>query len=348
MNEDDRTRASVNGPPIPGDLTPAMAADWRKALLWGVLSGWVLIFLPYIIILAWQNGGFAFLFVGSGMWVYNASILLLMPVIQGLFGGLKFTPGPRSGASIFGLICAIWAIDIVMAIVFLREGAICLIMAGPLLWLMEATGYMVGRWLANMRRGTGVSVSLVPLVLLATVGETMGPVPNHAQVITDSVTVNAPADYVWKYVVDYPDNPNPPAYWMWTLGLPSPTHSVAPLQQIGARRECRFSGGQGYEERITELEPGKKLTFAVTRQMQHPEILGHVTFDQGQIVLHQNDDGTTTLTTTGWYRLHVRPASYFDWWAADVTRHIHVRVLGYMKSLAERDYRTASANRRKM
>ena len=262
--------------------------------------------------------------------------------MQGFFGGVKrglHKAGVRSG---LGLISAIWAADTLMAVVFMHEGVICLVMAAPLLIGIVGLGYAFGRGVAHRKRTNVVSASLIPLALLLTVGETLRPRPDQAAVVSDSVIVNAPASYVWKYVVGYPDNPNPPDYWMWQMGLPAPTHSVASVQKIGALRECRFTDGQAYEERITDLVPEQKLTFAVTSQMQHPEILGHVTFDQGQITLHQNDNGTTTLTTTGWYRLHVRPAGYFEWWAADVTRHIHFRVLDFMKTLAERDYRAAS------
>ncbi len=338
-DDDDVTRGPANGTPMPRPAPLVEPSNWLKGLIWGLASGWVLIFLPYAVVMAFHYKGLAFLFSASPEWVYNGSVLLLMPIVQGLFGGLMRSPGRKSGTSGVSLISAIWAIDTVMAIAFLHEGVICLIMAAPLIWVMHGVGYICGRWMTALRKPKTLSMSFVPLILLVTIGETTGPVPNHAAIISDSVTVNAPASYVWKYVVDYPDNPNPPDYWMWRIGLPAPTHSVAPVQKVGAHRECQFTGGQRYEERITELEPNKKLTFAVTRQMQHPEILGHVTFDQGQIMLKQNPDGTTTLTTTGWYRLHVRPASYFDWWAGDLTRHIHARTLGYMKSLAERDYR---------
>lgn len=338
-DEDDRTRTAVNPQP---PFVPAGPTFWWRGFVWGLLSGWLLVFLPYAVVLFLTNMGSDDEPVSSLQWFFGASILLLLPLVQGFFAGMMrgiHSAGVRSG---LGLISAIWAVDTLMAAVFMHEGAICLVMAAPLLIGIVGVGYAFGRGVAHRKRTNMVSVSLIPLALLLTVGETVGPRPNHASVISDSITVDAPPSYVWKYVVDYPDNPNPPDYWIWQLGLPAPTHSVAPVQRIGARRECRFTDGQAYEERITELVPEQKLTFAITRQMQHPEILGHVTFDRGQIILHQNDNGTTTLTTTGWYRLHVRPAGYFEWWAADVTRHIHFRVLGYMKTLAERDYRTAS------
>lgn len=337
-DKDDETRAAVNPQP---PFVPVGPTYWGRGFVWGLLSGWILIFLPFAAALFLTERALKpdQMVDMNIQWLYGGSLLLLLPLVQGFVGGLKRGRNSSGIWSGLGFISALWAVDTAAATIFLHEGVICLIMAAPLLISIVGLGYTAGRAVVHRKRATTVSVSLLPLALLVTIGEATGPTPNHPAVISDSVTVNAPASYVWKYVVDYPDNPNPPDYWMWRMGLPAPTHSVAPVQAVGASRECQFTGGQRYEERIIELEPNKKLTFAVTQQMQHPEILGHVTFDQGQITLQQNADGTTTLTTTGWYRLHVRPAGYFDLWAADLTRHIHARTLGYMKSLAERDYR---------
>jgi hypothetical protein len=183
-----------------------------------------------------------------------------------------------------------------------------------------------------------LSVSLAPLLVLGVVAETVGPLPDYAVVVSDAVIVDAPPDFVWRYIVDYPANPNPPDYWLWQAGLPVPTRSVAAVHAVGAYRECRFSGGYAYGETITKLEPGKVLAFRVTDQMKHPEIFGHVTFDEGEILLTRLRANRTRITMTGRYRLHVRPAPYFAMWSQDVTRHIHFRVMGHMKDLAERDY----------
>lgn len=313
---------------------------WWKACLWGLLTGWILIFLPYIIVFYIRYKGTIPTFVAANTpeWLYNGSLLMLLPLVQGFVAGLKTGPNRQLIVLGFVIVFVIWFADVLLGAVFLREGVICLVMAAPLHLAIIALGYGVGRGLARWRRSKTVSVSLVPFIVLAVIAETAGPTPNCADAISDSVTVNAPPEYVWKYVVDYPDNPNPPNYWLWQIGLPAPTHSVAPVQAVGARRDCKFTQDHAFEERIAELEPNRKLVFVITKQPQHPEIIGHITVDKGEIVLTPNADGTTTITATSWYRLHVRPAAYFDLWAADVTRHIHFRVLGYMKTLSERDY----------
>ncbi len=319
-----------------------------KGILWGALSGWLIVFVPYLIVLTLKWQGLSRLWQGlpldisQWVYVYNASLLLVMPLIQGGFGGLMRGREKQSVGSGFLVIAVITVIDIGVAAIFMREGAICVLMASPLLVAIIAIGYGTGRGLARIRRSRVMSMSLMPLAVLGVVGETTGPAPDYPATVTDAVTVNAPPEYVWRYIVDYPDNPNPPDYWLWQMGLPAPTHSVAPVQVVGARRDCKFTGNQAFEEKIAVLEPNKKLVFDIIRQPDHPEIIGHISVDRGEMTLNRNADGTTTIVATSYYRLHVRPAPYFAWWAEDVTRHIHFRVMGYMKTLAERDYQVDS------
>ncbi len=326
-----------------GKAAVAPKGRWIKGFLWGLLTGWILIFLPYAVVFYIRYKGTIppFMAANTPEFLYNGSLLVLLPFVQGLVSALMYGRVKQGFWSALGLVAAIWLANDILGAVFLREGVICLLMAAPLHLGIIAIGCAVGRALAWWRRSKTISVSLAPLVVLGVMAETAGPTPDYADAIVDSVTVNAPPEYVWKYVVDYPDNPNPPDYWLWQVGLPMPTHSVAPVQAVGARRDCKFSQDHAFEERIVELEPNRKLVFAITKQPQHPEIIGHITVDKGEILLTPNADGTTTITATSWYRLHVRPAAYFDLWAADVTRHIHFRVMGYMKRLAERDYAAA-------
>jgi uncharacterized protein YndB with AHSA1/START domain len=189
-----------------------------------------------------------------------------------------------------------------------------------------------------------VQVSLVPLVMLAVFAEARGPTPNFTAEVTDSVIVDAPPEYVWRYVTTYPENRDAPQYWLWQAGLPYPTQSIADAPEVGAKRICAFSTGIAFEERIVEIQPNEVMTFEVTKQPDHPEVAGHFQFDRGQIRLTRNGDGTTTLTATSWYRLFVRPAAYFNWWTEDITRQVHFRVLNHMRDLAEADFKAAQSS----
>ncbi len=318
----------------------ASGAEIAKAVATGFACGLVLVLAPYAAVWILGSGGPPSPFtVVSG---FNGSLTLLFPVVQGFALGLAMGRVRRRESVVASAIAFVAVTDILAAATVLREGVICLIIMSPLLFVAVGAGALLGRGLARVI-GRGAQASLAPLIVLAVVAEALGPQPVHSNIVVDEVVVNAPAEYVWRYVVSYPENTASPEYWLWRAGLPQPDQSVATEAAVGATRLCRFSGGYAFEERITELTPNEVMTFDVTRQPDHPEITGHFQFDRGQVRLQRNPDGTTTIIATSWYRLFVRPAAYFDLWTRDITRQVHFRVLNHMKALAERDYREESS-----
>ena len=121
------------------------------------------------------------------------------------------------------------------------------------------------------------------------------------------------------------------------MGVPAPVQSRLSGQGIGARRECELQGHVVIEEKIVTWQPPRKMAFDIIRQPNHPELIGHMTLQRGQFDLKDNGDGTTTLRGTSWYRLHMYPATYYDWWARQVIGAVHERALQHIKQVAEGD-----------
>jgi uncharacterized protein YndB with AHSA1/START domain len=322
-------------------LTPSRAA---VAVGIGLLSGLLYVIVPYGLVrlyaVAFGNmpgGGFTSV---SG---FNQSLTVLFPMVQGFALAMALGPKKYRGAVIVLLVLALASIELVGAWIFLREGVICLIILLPLILALMLFGAVLGRLLMRGAARRAVNVSLIPLIVLGVFAEALGPRPDYTSAVTDSITVNAPAEYVWRYVLEYPENRAPPEYWLWRIGLPQPIQSTVEAARVGATRVCMFDNGIAFEERITELQPDRLMVFEVTKQPDDPEVTGHFRFDRGQIQLTQNADGSTTVSATSWYHLYVRPAVYFDWWTAEITRQVHFRVLNHMKALAERDFYTSAA-----
>ncbi len=272
---------------------------------------------------------------------YGTALIVLVPLAEGLGLGLSLGPkriGIGNGIALIGLL---YVVQIVFAVIFLREGVICLIIGSPLLLGLTGIGAWIGRAIAHRRNRT-LQVSLVPLMLVLAAVNTLGPRPDKLEAVSDSVVVDAPPAAVWRYIVSYPENTAPPEYWLWRIGLPEPVQSVAEAPAIGAKRQCRFTKGMAFEERIVELTPDRSMTFAVTKQPDDPEAMGHFRFDKGQLILTPLPGNRTRLTAISWYELYVQPYAYFNWWTTDIVRQVHFRVMNHMKALAERDYRQAT------
>jgi uncharacterized protein YndB with AHSA1/START domain len=306
--------------------------QFAMAVLIGPIGGLLLVALPYFLIARTPLAG------GRGLphLEYGYTFLLMLPLIQSGLGGFAIrSTKALSAYTAMGL--TILAIDYALAFVIVQEGVICLLMAAPLYAVIIVSGLGLGYLLARLFQRRALQVSLLPLAVLAVVYDAKLPPPVFANAISDAVTINASPAQVWRYIVEYPENNKPPEYWLWQIGLPLPIQSTASGAFVGAQRHCRFTDNIAFEEEITELVPNKNLTFKVTAQPDHPEIIGHFSLDKGQLYLEANADGTTTVIATSWYRIFVRPASYFDWWASDIVRNVHFRVLNHMKELAEAD-----------
>ena len=220
------------------------------------------------------------------------------------------------------------------AFIAFHEGAVCLLMAAPILYLGTIAGALAGRvWFG--KSSDRLNLCLAPLFAFAVAAEPSlrGP---HTGVVTDEISIAASPAKVWPYVLALPEIRDAPDYWLFHVGLPYPTETTNGGNFVGADRACQFSGGAVFKEKVAELEPEKLLTFDIVEMPPDPELMGHLDAHRGQFELRDNGDGTTTLIGRTWYSLHVRPAAYFDWWTHDIFSAVHLRVMRHVKQLAEK------------
>jgi hypothetical protein len=259
--------------------------------------------------------------------------LILLPLIVGLVAAWFWRRLNRSIAISF--LDALWTllVSLAAAAIILREGLVCLVIVSPLVYVLLFTGILIGRvWFrpnySNLR------LTIFPLLALATLGESLYHSDQQA-VVTDAILIHAPPAKVWPHVLAFPEIPDAPGYWIFRLGLPYPTQTTNGGNFVGADRQCMFSNGIIIKEHVAEFVPNEKLTFDVAEQPTDPEAYGHITLHRGQFVLRDNNDGTTTLTGSSWYTLHVRPRWYFDIWTRDMTRAVHLRVMNHVRRQSE-------------
>jgi hypothetical protein len=216
-----------------------------------------------------------------------------------------------------------------------KEGAVCLLIGFPILFVCGFAGVLVGRLLFKSKMAM-INLSVLPVLLLATLAEAKMR-QSQQNVVEDRIRIDAPANQVWNYVVSFPAIDAAPNYWLNKMGLPSPLATTCQGAFVGAARECIFSDGLVFKEKVSEITPARLLTFEIVEQPSNPELFGHLTLHRGQFQLIDNNDLTTTLIGRSWYTLHMRPLWYFDWWTRDVTSHVHLRVMEHIKTLSERE-----------
>lgn len=260
---------------------------------------------------------------------------VLVPVGMGMIS-IKFwiqLTGRILSVLIFGVINTLVAIA--LSAIFLKEGVICLLMVSPLILAFIWVGMLIGKLIFTKSNNTlKASTILVfgAIFLIDTLSD-----HHHQALVSDKIIINASKEKVWKYIAAYPVNTSEPDYWLFKMGLPNPIQSTVTGETVGAERLCVFSNNAIFREKIVEYKKDSLFTFDILEQPNDPEIIGHINIQRGQFIMEQNQDGTITLTGNSWYSLKVFPSWYFNLWAEDITREVHLRVMKHIKTLAEAD-----------
>lgn len=311
-------------------LTPQVK-NRRARIGWGLLAAALsaagLIGLSFVLTTISGTGG------NEAGAILISSNFVLVPVVMGLVSAFFWKDLKLTTFEYFLYSLANTGLGLICGGVFMAEGVICLLILSPLLLGFVCIGTLGGRWLFK-HSNNRVNFSLIPLAVALMVADVYSP-HHYANAVSDTVVIHAPPAQVWRHLAAVPLIPEKPDFWLFELGLPYPTHATVTGQGVGATRQCVFSKGCVFQEKIVAWEPGQKLTFDITAQPRDPEILGHARVKRGQFVLRDNHDGTTTLVGTSWYELYVFPAWYYDLWASAIARQVHLRVMDHIKDLSE-------------
>ncbi len=259
--------------------------------------------------------------------------LFFLPLAAGFVAAwiwrpLDLSAGRTAGYSMLGTL-----MGMAIAYFLFGEGRVCLIIIGPLYFLLFSSGAEIRR---RMQKSSNRKLRLSFLPLLFVFGSAeMATRTAHESVVVDEILIQAPPDKVWPHVLAFQNIPAPADFWLFRLGLPYPVSTTNSGNFPGADRACIFSGNAIFREKVSAIIPSQQLTFDIVESPADPELMGHLDARRGQFILKDNHDGTTTLRGSTWYSLHVRPAAYFDAWTHYIFRAVHLRVMNNVKRLAE-------------
>ncbi len=302
--------------------------------------------------------------VASGVGLLAGAIIMLPSIYwEGSYGAVMFLGGPlMMGATAayvdnrhysrgFGSAFALGAVTICFGLLafmlFALEGAVCLVMAAPLMVPLGAVGGLLGKAIADrVSAGRHQLMAAVALAPLAAGWEArVAPSPEYA--VVSSVEIDAPSETVWKNVVAFPELPaERPWYFRW--GISCPERARIEGHGVGAVRYCEFTTG-AFVEPITRWDQPRWLAFDVVEQpdpmfelsfhehVHPPHLDGYLRSTHGEFRLIALPTGGTRLVGSTWYRLRMYPAWYWTGWSDGLIHRIHERVLEHIKRLAEAD-----------
>ncbi len=281
-----------------------------------------------------------------GFWIFVAN-----PFTAGILSVLLYTSHePRTRGASLGVACGMAFSACAGLIALGYEGAVCLVMAAPLVIPIVCFGGAVGyairqSFRAPPRARRLYSTILVLLPLGSAIEYAVPPSLPSFEVMT-SIVVDAPPETVWRHVVSFPELP-PPRELLFRAGVAYPMGATIDGDGAGAVRRCRFSTGS-FVEPIEVWDPPRVLHFAVTSQpaplvesspydaIHPPHLDGYLVTTAGEFRLTPAGGGRTRLDGTTWYRNRMWPTGYWRLWSDAILHAIHRRVLVHIRDLAER------------
>jgi hypothetical protein len=287
---------------------------------------------------------------------YGAALMIGAPAIAGFTSAMVVGKLRGPSLSLSGMAMAIaLGVSLAVCVAFAAEGAMCLLMATPLLVGMAALGMLLGHAITKSTLGKGgapvaPAMAMLPLLLLA---ERVDPLPEPSSAPVESIVeVDAPPDVVWRRVIAFPDLP-PPHELLFRAGVAAPLRATIDGEGPGAVRRCVFTTGT-FVEPIEVWRPGRELSFGVTEQPDpmteetlyagpRPAHLdGYLRSTRGQFALEPLPGGRTRLIGRTWYTVRMTPEFYWRALSDRMIHAIHLRVLEHVKTLAEADARAGT------
>ncbi|APZ93161.1 DUF805 domain-containing protein [Fuerstiella marisgermanici] len=280
---------------------------------------------------------------------YGSALFFGTPIVAGAVSGFMYNNPVRrsllltlmhSAAMIFACCFGFLLVGL--------EGAICILMALPIMLPLAMMGAVVGQSIAvgttrPKKEANRMLWCLAGLPLLAAIEGTVTPEPTYA--VKTSIDIQARPAEVWKQVIAFPDITDKPA-WFFQMGIASPLRAHIDGSGVGAIRYCEFTTGT-FVEPITVWDENHRLAFDVTEQphpmfeltpyrhIHPPHLDTSFRSTRGGFLLEPLPNGGTRLTGTTWYVLEMHPQAYWTLWSDELVHRIHLRVLQHIQKVAE-------------
>lgn len=280
---------------------------------------------------------------------YGAALFFGTPLVAGAVSAYLFNrPCRRSVGATLGQSFLMLTFCCFGFLLVGLEGAICILMAVPVLFPIGLMGAMLGRSIAigtshPQRESRGMMWCVACLPMLAALEGLFAPNPVFS--VTSTIDIHAPVEAVWKQVIAFPEITSQPA-WFFRSGIAAPLRARIDGSGVGAVRYCEFTTGT-FVEPITVWDENRRLAFDVTEQPEpmfeltpyrhiHPPHLdGAFRSTRGEFRLEPLPGGATRLTGTTWYVLKMHPQTYWTLWSDELIHQIHFRVLNHIREVAE-------------
>lgn len=240
-------------------------------------------------------------------------------------------------------------LGLLICIVTRLEAIICVVMALPLLVVASAIGSLIAHLLLprNNPKPKFYSCVILCLPFLSAYGEGMLTWPTETKSITNTITIQAPAERVWPEITSVRaiDPATLRNSWIYQIGFPRPIAAELDRPGVGGIRTATFERGVSFFEVITDWQENRRLAFSIHAD---PDFIPHTAFDQHIIVggrFYDVLDGiyeiepvsanSCKLHLTSHHRLGTRFNAYASWWSVRIMDQIQGTIMEVIRTRAE-------------
>ena len=164
--------------------------------------------------------------------VYGLAATVLIPLLMGVTAAYTWRKVPLTTGWLALMALVNTLVGMAMACFFLREGAVCLVMAFPLLYGMTLASTVIAAQVFRPKPGP-LAVSIVPILLGALLYDCWNPAKEYRNAVTTSVLVHAPPSVVFPHTVAFPPIETPATSVINSAGLPWPVVTTVEAARVG-------------------------------------------------------------------------------------------------------------------
>jgi hypothetical protein len=250
----------------------------------------------------------------------SAALFVGIPALLAIL--VVFKAAPRSAA---GVACKAVTIGLLVSMLFLWEGALCVVMSAPLFYaiavLIGGTVDFARRRLDKRAQTTLSCLAILVLIPMSLEGVTEATSFNRDEWVAESKIVHAPPDSVARAILEPPRFDRPLPLYLRS-GFPRATSIRIDRNVTPHRFVVSVKGGEmrlnGMEPRtgelvlgVEEMRPGLVRWFAISddSHMTH-----YLRWREAQVEWQALPDGSTRVTWKLRYTRGLDPAWYFGPW----------------------------------
>jgi len=279
------------------------------------------------------------------------SFLLLVPLALGAITA-HFVEGEHTFWRLCGAPWLTVLLFIITTLLFHLEGLICLIIIGPIFFIVASMGALIYTSIVDVlpprRDKTLVVAAFALLPFLAISIENRFDNPDDFRRVENTIEINAPAAVVWQHIIRVaPIGAADLGHSVIDdIGFPRPIEATLTREGVGGVRHATFERGVEFIETVDDWQPLKQLSFSI---VPNTATIPPTTFDEHVLVggrffdvlrgtyeLRPAGPGRTRLVLHSQQRLSTHLNWYAGLWTSFVMSEIQSRILVVLKHRCER------------